>query len=209
MLLKLKRRVARMLEGRDAAHDFEHIMRVYRNAEFIGKKEGADMEILLAAALLHDVVVYPKGSSKSAKSADDSADLAEKILQEYRWPKQKIDRVSYCIRTHSYSKRLTPTTLEGKILQDADRLDALGAVGIARTFSVGGSENRPFYHSEDPFWDSGREPDDRQWTLDHFQAKLLKIKDSMHTATARAEAQKRSEFMQEFLYRLKSEIRYE
>lgn len=209
MLLKLKRRVARMLVERDAAHDFEHIMRVYRNAEFIGKKEGANMEILLAAALLHDIVVYPKGSAKSAKSADDSADLAEKILQEYRWPKSKIDRVSYCIRTHSYSKRLVPTTLEGKILQDADRLDALGAVGIARTFSVGGSENRPFYNPDDPFCTSGREPDDRQWTLDHFQAKLLKISDTMHTQTAKIEAQKRTELMKRFLDSLKSEIRYE
>ncbi|MGI0014390.1 MAG: HD domain-containing protein, partial [Nitrososphaera sp.] len=114
MLEKIKRRVAKMLEGRDPAHDFQHIMRVYRNAEFIGHREGADMEILLAAALLHDLVVYPKGSSKTSKSADDSADMAEKILREYGWPKDKIERASYCIRTHSYSKRLVPATLEGK-----------------------------------------------------------------------------------------------
>ena len=74
MLEKIKKRVAKMLEGRDPGHDFEHVMRVYRNAEFIGSKEGADMEILLAAVLLHDIVVYPKGSAKSAKSADDSAE---------------------------------------------------------------------------------------------------------------------------------------
>lgn len=209
MLEKMKRRVAKMLEGRDPGHDLEHIMRVYRNAEFIGKREGADMEILLAAALLHDIVVYPKGSAKTTKSADDSADLAEKILHGYGWPKEKIERTSYCIRTHSYSKNLFPTTLEGKILQDADRLDALGSIGIARTFSVGGSENRAFYNPDDPFWKSGRDPDDRQWTLDHFQAKLLKLRDSMHTQTARAEAHRRTLLMEQFIAELEREIRYE
>src|ERR1051326_680592 len=116
-----------MLEGRDPAHDFEHVMRVYRNAKWLGSKEGADMEILLAAALMHDLVVYPKGSSKRSKSADDSADLAEEILRKHGFSEDKIEKISYCIRTHSYSKQIEPSTLEGKILQDADRLDALGA----------------------------------------------------------------------------------
>ncbi|MGI0036523.1 MAG: HD domain-containing protein, partial [Nitrososphaera sp.] len=196
MLEKIKRRVGKMLEGRDPAHDFQHIMRVYRNAEFIGRREGADMEILLAAALLHDLVVYPKGSSKTSKSADDSADMAEKILREYGWPKDKIERASYCIRTHSYSKRLVPATLEGKILQDADRLDALGAIGIARTFSVGGSEDRMIYNPDDPFCSSGRTPDDRMWTLDHFKEKLLKLQNSMHTQTGKVLARERTTFMQ-------------
>ena len=209
MLEKIKKKVAKMLEGRDPGHDFEHIMRVYRNAEFIGQKEGADMEILLAAVLLHDLVVYPKGSAKSAKSADDSADMAEKILRDYGWSKDRIERASYCIRTHSYSKRLVPSTLEGKVLQDADRLDALGAIGIARTFSVGGSEKRAFYNPVDPFWYSRREPDDRQWTLDHFQAKLLKLQNTMHTPTAKAEAQERTAFMEYFIKQLKHEVRYE
>jgi uncharacterized protein len=209
MLEKIKQRVAKMLESRDPAHDFEHVMRVYRNAEFIGKREGADMEILLAAALLHDIVVYPKGSAKTTKSADDSADLAEKILRSYGWPRQKIERTSYCIRTHSYSKKLNPTSLEGKILQDADRLDALGSIGIARTFSVGGSEKRAIYNPVDPFWNSSREPDDREWTLDHFKAKLLKLKDSMHTRTAKEEADRRFQFMKNFLQELEREIRYE
>ena len=198
-----------MLEGRDPGHDFEHIMRVYRNAEFIGKREGADMEILLAAVLLHDLVVYPKGSAKSTKSADDSADMAEKILLEYGWSGERVEKASYCIRTHSSSKKLVPATLEGKVLQDADRLDALGAIGISRTFSVGGSEKRPFYNPVEPFSSSGREPDDRQWTLDHFQTKLMTLKNSMHTQTAKAEAQERTAFMENFLRELKHEIRYE
>jgi uncharacterized protein len=206
MLDRIKKRVKKVLEGRDPAHDFQHIMRVYKNAELIGKKESADLEVLLLAVLLHDLVVYPKGSAKTSKSADDSADLAEKWLQRYGYPKDKIDKISYCIRTHSYSKRLVPATLEGKILQDADRLDALGAIGIARTFSVGGSEKRSFYNPDDPCWKSGRELNDRDWTLDHFQTKLLKLKKSMHTKTARKMAQERARFMELFIKQLQKEI---
>ncbi len=209
MLDRIKKRVSKLLEGRDPAHDFQHIMRVYRNAEFIGRREGADIEILLAAALLHDLVVYPKGSSKTSKSADDSADMAEKILREYGWPKDKTERACYCIRTHSYSKRLVPATLEGKILQDADRLDALGAIGIARTFSVGGSEDRMIYNPDDPFCSSGRAPDDRMWTLDHFKEKLMKLQNSMHTQTGKVLARERTAFMQLYIDQLRHEVRYE
>lgn len=205
MLDTIKKRVSKVVEGRDPAHDFEHILRVYRNAEFIGEREGADMETLLAAALLHDLVVYPKGSAKSSKSADDSADMAEKILQDYGCPREKIAKITYCIRTHSYSKRLIPATLEGKILQDSDRLDALGAIGIARTFSVGGAESRRFYNPDDPFCKSGK-PDDSRWTLDHFQSKLLRLKNSMHTQTASEMAAERTEFMELFIERLQKEI---
>lgn len=203
---RIKRKVMRMLEGRGSAHDFQHIMRVYKNAKLIGQREGADMEILLPAVLLHDIVVYPKGSAKSSRSSDDSADLAENILQRYGYSQDKINRISNCIRTHSYSDRLVPASLEGKILQDADRLDALGAIGIARTFSVGGSEKRTFYNADDPFCRSSRELDDRQWTLDHFQKKLLKLKDLMHTRTAKKIAQQRTKFMMLFIRQMKMEI---
>lgn len=206
MLDRIKKRVKKMLEGRDSAHDFQHIMRVYKNAKLIGRKEGADMEILLPAVLLHDLIVYPKGSSKTSKSADDSADLAEKWLHSYGCSQKKIDKISYCIRTHSYSKKLVPLSLEGKILQDADRLDALGAIGIARTFSVGGSEKRPFYNPDDPFWKSGRELNDREWTLDHFQTKLLRLKKLMHTKTARKMAKERARSMELYIKQLQKEI---
>jgi len=206
MLDDIKKKVRGVLEGRDPAHDLQHVMRVYKNAELIGRKEGADLAVLLPAVLLHDLIVYPKGSAKTSKSADDSADLAEKWLQKYGYPKDKIDMISYCIRTHSYSKRLVPVTLEGKILQDADRLDALGAIGIARTFSVGGSEKRSFYNPSDPFWKSRRELNDREWTLDHFQTKLLKLKKLMHTRTAREIAQERARFMELFIRQLRKEL---
>ncbi len=206
MQYTIRRNVMRMLEGRDPAHDYQHIMRVYKNAKLIGQREDANMEILLPAVLLHDIVVYPKGSAKSSRSSNDSADLAENILQSYGYSQYKINRISYCIRAHSYSKRLVPTSLEGRILQDADRLDALGAIGIARMFSVSGSEKRMFYKADDPFCRSTREPDDSQWTLDHFQTKLLKLKDLMHTRTAKKIAQQRTKFMMLFIRQLQKEI---
>ena len=206
MLDRIKSRVRKTLEGRDPAHDFQHIMRVYKNAELIGRKEGADMEVLLLSVLLHDLVVYPKGSAKTSKSADDSADIAENWLRQYGYFQKTIDKISYCIRIHSYSKRLAPVTLEAKILQDADRLDALGAIGIARTFSVGGTEGRPFYDPQDPFWQSGRELNDREWTFDHFKTKLLKLRKSMNTKTAKQMAQERGKFMELFVKQLQKEL---
>jgi uncharacterized protein len=202
----IEKKVKRMLEGRDPAHDFHHIMRVYKNAKRIGRREGTNMEILLPAVLLHDLIVYPKGSAKSSKSSDESADLAANILQSYGYTQDQINQICYCIRAHSFSKRLVPASLEGRILQDADRLDALGAIGIARTFSVAGSENRTFYNPNDPFCKSNRDLDDMQWTLDHFQTKLLKLEDFMHTQTAKKMAKERTRFMKLFIRQLQKEI---
>ena len=207
-LEQIMKTVELLLHNQYPAHDFQHILRVYKNAEMISRQEdGVDLDIVLAAALLHDLVVYPKGSSKTINSADDSADVAKKILFEYkRYPIEKIEKVADTIRTHSYSKKLTPSTLEGKILQDADRLDAIGAIGIARTFSVGGSENRSLYNPADPFCESERRLDDTQWTLDHMKKKLMTLKNSMHTKTAKKLAEQRTEFMELFLNQLRKEL---
>ena len=203
------RTVQLLLHNQSPAHDFQHVLRVYKNAEMISKQEkgSVDLDVVLAAALLHDLVVYPKGSIKTINSADDSAEIAKKILLEYKnYPREKIEKVADAIRTHSYSKKLVPRSLEGKILQDADRLDAIGAIGIARTFSVGGSENRSLYNPTDPFYKSERQLDDTQWTLDHIKKKLMILKNSMHTKTAKKIAEERTEFMELFLNQLRSEI---
>jgi uncharacterized protein len=207
-LEQIMRRVELLLRNQSPAHDFQHIVRVCRNAEMICKKEeGADSDIVLAAALLHDLVVYPKRSSKTLNSADDSAEIAQKILFQYNsYPTEKIEKVADAIRTHSYSKKATPASLEGKILQDADRLDAIGAIGIARTFSVGGNENRPLYNPADPFCETDRELNDAQWTLDHVKKKLLILKNTMHTKTAREIADQRTTFIELFLDQLRREI---
>ena len=207
-LEQIMRRVELLLRNQSPAHDFQHIVRVCRNAEMICmKEEGADSDIVLAAALLHDLVVYPKRSNKTLNSADDSAEIAQKILSQYNsYPTEKIEKVVDAIRTHSYSKKATPASLEGKILQDADRLDAIGAIGIARTFSVGGSENRSLYNPADPFCETDRELNDAQWTLDHVKKKLLILKNTMHTKTAREIAEQRTTFIELFLNQLRREI---
>jgi uncharacterized protein len=189
----------------DPAHDYSHIMRVYKNAQKIARHEKADLKLVLAAVLLHDIVQYPKSDKRSKSSSVQSANLAEKILAKYDFTNKEIEIVSDAIRDHSYSRNKVPKTLVGKILQDADRLDALGAIGIARAFSVGGSEKRPIYSQIDPFCQK-RKPDDMSWTVDHFYQKLFLLEKKMHTAYARKKARNRTKTMARFLAALDREI---
>ena len=193
------------MEKNDSAHDFEHIMRVYKNAQKIGKKENVNMKLVLAAVLLHDIISFPKSDKKSKTSSIKSAMAAQKILQNHGYDKDEIKIISDAIRDHSFSRGMVPSTIEGKILQDADRLDAIGAIGIARTFSVGGSGKRPFYHKSDPFCQR-RKPDDNNWTLDHFYKKLLLLEKKMNTNEAKKEASRRTKIMKKFLDDFKKEI---
>jgi len=204
-LKKIKMEVRKRLESNDAAHDFEHIMRVYKNAQRIAKMEGANQKIVLTSVLLHDIISYSKSDPRSKNSSTESAKEAQKILQKFGYRKDEIRMVSDAIRDHSFSKGTTPETLEGKILQDADRLDAIGAIGIARVFSVGGTEGRAFYNSQDPFCVT-RSPDDTRWTVDHFYKKLLLLEKKMNTKTAKIEAKRRVNIMKQFLRQLESEI---
>ena len=189
----------------DPAHDFDHVMRVYTNAKKIVKKEKADEKLVLSAALLHDIVSYPKSSKRSKFSSIDSAKKSKIILKKYGFSEKEITIVSDAIKDHSFSQNKVPETLEGKILQDADRLDALGAIGIARVFATSGSLNRPFYNIDDPFC-TKRNPDDDLWAIDHFFNKLLKLESLMNTRSGKIEAKKRTNVLQEFLKQLKDEI---
>ncbi|MGQ0796160.1 MAG: HD domain-containing protein [Nitrosopumilaceae archaeon] len=202
---KLKDEVKKILEKNDPAHDFEHIIRVYKNAQKIGEKENANMKLVCAAALLHDIVSYQKSDKRSKKSSSESAIKAAKILKKYGYDGHEIGIVTQAIREHSFSKDVIPSTMEGKILQDADRLDALGAIGIARTFAVGGAAKRTFYNYNDPFC-SKRSPDDKKWTLDHFYKKLLLLEKRMDTTSAKKEARRRTNIMKKFLNDIKREI---
>lgn len=202
---KLKEYVRKKVEKNDPAHDFEHIMRVYNNAKRIARIERVEPRLVLAAALLHDIISYPKSDPRSKNSSVESAAKAEQILVEYDYTKDEIKIISDAIRDHSFSRGATPQTLTGKVLQDADRLDAIGAIGIARTFSVGGAEKRHFYNSEDPFCMTHR-PDDTRWTLDHFYRKLLLLEKNMNTKSARLEAKRRIKTMKQFLHELRHEI---
>ena len=189
----------------DAAHDFEHVMRVLKNAIMIARKEKADIRTITAAVLLHDIISYQKSDPRSKNSSLESAKESKKILKKYDFSQDEVNIISDAIRDHSFSRGVVPSTLEGKILQDADRLDALGAIGIARTFAVGGAENRPFYSKDDPFC-KRRSPNDKNWTLDHFYKKLLLLEKTMNTKTGKIEARKRIKIMRKFLYELKKEI---
>jgi len=189
----------------DAAHDFDHIMRVFKNAQNICKKENANEKLVLSAVLLHDIISYPKSDKRSKLSSIKSAEESKKILKKFNFTKEEIQIISDAIRDHSFSRNVIPATLEGKILQDADRLDAIGAIGIARVFAVGGSEKRPFYNIQDPFCKS-RIPDDKIWTLDHFYRKLLKLESLMNTKSGKIEAKKRTRVLKNFLNELKKEI---
>ena len=189
----------------DSAHDFDHIMRVYKNAQQIIKKEKVNETLVLSAVLLHDVVSFPKSDKRSKNSSIESAKKAKTILKKYDFTSDEITIVCDAISEHSFSQKKIPKTIEGKILQDADRLDALGAIGIARVFATGGSLRRQFYNLDDPFCKK-RIPDDKIWTLDHFFEKLLKLEFLMNTNSGKIEAKKRTKILKNFLKQLKHEI---
>ena len=196
--------VKKIIEN-DSAHDFEHIMRVYKNAKKLCKQEKVNEKLVLCAVLLHDIISYPKSDKRSKNSSIDSAKKAKTLLKRYDFTENEITIISDAIRDHSFSQKKTPKTIEGKILQDADRLDALGAIGIARVFATGGSLKRPFYNIDDPFCKK-RNVDDKTWTLDHFFQKLLKLEFLMNTKSGKIEAKKRTRILKEYLKQLKNEI---
>lgn len=197
--------VKKWMRKNDPAHDFEHVLRVYETAKMICTKEKANKKLVLYSVLLHDIASFPKNDKRSKISSNKSSKEAKKILKKFSFPDEEIKIISNAIEDHSFSKNKKPTSLEGKILQDADRIDAIGAIGIARTFAVGGSENRPFYNKSDPFC-SIRNPNDQNWTLDHFYKKLLVIESKMNTKSGKKEAKRRTKILRRFLTDLKREI---
>jgi len=189
----------------DPSHDFLHVVRVRKKCEEIGNQIGAKLDILIPAALLHDIVNVPKNHPQRAEAADLSAAAASKILSDLGMCSTQIEAVLTTIREHSFSAGRPPTSLESAILQDADRLDSIGAIGIARTFSCGTLLGSLFYHPSEPFAQN-RSLADKYYMLDHFYAKLVKLADLMNTPPAQVEAKKRAELMNLFLQQLKTEI---
>jgi uncharacterized protein len=189
----------------DSAHDLAHIKRVVNSAMKLCDEEGADSEVVHAAAWLHDCVSLPKNHPDRKKSSVLAAQKAAHFLSKTDFPESKISLVVHAIEAHSFSAGITPESTEAKIVQDADRMDALGAIGIARCLLVGGVLGRPLYNPEDPFCEN-REPDDTLWTIDHFYVKLFRLPETMHTESAKKEALKRVKVMKAWLNDLKSEI---
>ncbi|MCS0389292.1 HD domain-containing protein [Vibrio diabolicus] len=189
----------------DAAHDISHVQRVVNTAKKLAVEEGADLSIVLPAAYLHDCFTYPKDHPNRKQSSIIAAKKAVAFLESIDYPQQYHDAIAHAIEAHSFSANIRPNTLEAKVVQDADRLDALGAIGVTRCIQVSTEFDAQLYDDKDIFAQQ-RELDDKQFTLDHFQAKLFKIAETMNTESARREAQKRKAFMQAYIEQLHDEV---
>ncbi|GLO51144.1 phosphohydrolase [Pseudomonas putida] len=189
----------------DGSHDLSHIHRVWVNAQRIQRVEGGDLEVLLAATVLHDCVAVEKNSPLRGQASTLSAQRAASILADMGWPLQRIEQVAHAVKTHSYSAGFEPLTLEARILQDSDRLDAIGAVGIARCFYVSGRMGSALYDFENPTaW--GREYRDKAYTVEHFHTKLLKLASGFKTAEGARLAAERHARLEVFLADFMDEI---
>jgi uncharacterized protein len=189
----------------DGAHDLSHIERVWRSIKTIQAEEGGDLEILAASVLLHDCVQAPKNSPLRESASRLSAAEARNRLEELRWETTRIQAVAHAIESHSFSAGIVPETLEAKILQDADRLDAIGLTGIARCFYTAGQMSSSLYDPADPRGNA-RPLDDRRFALDHFPKKLLKLADGFKTPAGRILAQERQQALQAFYDGMLAEI---
>lgn len=157
----------------DGSHDMSHLRRVWKNASAIRSKEGGDAEILLASTLLHDCVSVEKNSPLRSQASQLSAEKAARVLSSLGWQVAKVREAVHAIEAHSFSAGIQPSSLEAKMLQDADRLDAIGMLGVARCFYVAGRMGTALYDDRDPHA-IDRPLDDSRYALDHFRAKLLK-----------------------------------
>ena len=189
----------------DVAHGLEHVRRVVMNAKRLAAAEGARPEIVVPAAWLHDCVTVPKDSPLRASASRLAAEQAVRWLGEWHYPAALLPDIAHAIEAHSFTAGIAPRTIEAKVVQDADRLEAIGAIGLARCLMLGGALGRPLYAAADPFCEK-RPPDDRVSAVDHFYTKLLKLEGSMQTAGGRREARTRTEFLENFLTQLKQEI---
>ena len=191
--------VKNIFENDYSGHDFYHTLRVYRMATYLAEKENADMEIVQLAALLHDV-----DDRKLSPETYHSKDRTIIFLKKHGVGLPVINRICGILNEVSYAGKdsIVPTTIEGKCVQDADRLDALGAIGIARTFAYGGTHNRKIY---DPNIKPNEEMDCKEYyanestSLNHFYEKLFKLENLMNTDSAKIIAKKRNNIMQDYV----------
>ena len=189
------------LEGEGTGHDFWHILRVYKTSIYIGKKEGADLFVVELAALLHDIADW--------KFNDGNCNIGPKISREWLEYLEVddliINKITNIIRTMSFKGGTTNSkqkTIEGKVVQDADRLDAIGAIGIARSFAYGGYKQRELYNPNikpQKYKDFKQYKESVDTTVNHFYEKLLLLKDLMNTNSGKTIAKERHEFMRSYL----------
>jgi uncharacterized protein len=189
----------------DPSHDFSHIMRVVDSCKKIGAEVGADLDILIPAALLHDVVNVPKNHPDRVEASRLAADQASIILRDLNYSDTQISKIAVVIVEHSYSRGLKPSCIESAVLQDADRLDAVGAIGTMRAVTCGAKLGSSYYDMTDPFAKE-RDLNDKNFTLDHFFTKLFKLGDGFNTEPAKIEGLRRIQFMKDFVAQFSHEI---
>lgn len=192
----------------DKAHDVAHLKRVWQTAQRILQSTKADALVVMAGCYFHDIVNlaknHPQRHLASAQAAVETRRILQQVFPEF--PSDKIDAVTHAVHAHSFSAGVAAETIEAKIVQDADRLESLGAIGLARVFYVSGALGRALFDSSDPL---GRERplDDAQWTLDHFQKKLLKLPETMQTAEGKRLAQYNADFLVTYMAKLCAELK--
>lgn len=203
LLERLRARFA--AEQRDGAHDLAHCRRVARLASELAAEAGADAEACMAAALLHDLVYLAKNHPDSSGTARQGAELARTWCRDIPALAGRAELIADAVGSHSYSGGARAGSPEAAVLQDADRLEALGAIGLARVFATGGAMGAGLWHAEDP-WGQTRELDDKAWSLDHFPRKLLKLAAAMNTPGGQRLAVAREKVLRDFLRALEAEL---
>jgi uncharacterized protein len=192
----------RALEGADGSHGIAHLRRVWKHAATLHAAEGGNAKILAAAVLLHDCVAVEKDSPLRKEASRRAASKASEILRDLDWDVVEIAAVAHAIEAHSFSAGIRAETLEAKILQDADRLDAIGMIGVARCFYVAGRLGHELYDPTDPRAQN-RAHDDQRYALDHFYTKLLTLASGFQTKTgidlAREKERRLRRFLDDFL----------
>ncbi len=199
--------VAQHYTQADAAHDVAHFRRVWRTAQSLMVGQEVDGLVILTACYFHDIVSLAKNDPQRSLASRMAAEKTTTILREDfpLFPEERYPAVRHAIEAHSYSAGIVPQTPEAKIVQDADRLEALGAIGLARVFAVAGSLGAALFDSNDPFADE-RELNDKRYALDHFQAKLLTLPATMQTEKGRALAQHNADYLVQFMAKISAEL---
>lgn len=199
----------RWYQDADPIHDFDHVLRVYKMAERLAEAERADIEIVRAAALLHDAQGSAPGKEESrANHHEDSAAFARQVLQREGWTEERIHAVEHCIRAHRYRSTEMPETIEAKVIFDADKLDVLGAIGAARTIGYAVLAGQPiFSQPSEKFMESKeKEPGEAHSSYHEFLFKLLNVKERLYTHSAKTLAENRHRYLQGFYDQLSAEI---
>jgi len=197
--------VIEQMRSADSGHGIDHVRRVVKNANRIGRAEQANVYVYLPAAWLHDCVIVAKNSPQRRMASALAAQSAERFLTEIKYPVEWIAPISHCILAHSFSGNVACETIEAKVVQDSDRLEAVGAIGLARCLMTGGAMGQRLYHPDEPF-PVDRPLADTEQSVDHFFAKLLGLQKTMKTPSGREEAMRRSDFLLVFLRQLADEI---